>query len=155
MRDSSGSKKYFCFQNYLSKNMTKKSLIISLATLVIAIGFLAPSFSPVYAQPSSGGGDKVQEGLNTIGSAYPQGARENLNVQAVVKKVIDWALYIAAIIAVIFIIIGGFMYITSAGDPGKAGKGRTTLTNALIGLAIIVLSYLIVQIVYNFLVNRI
>lgn len=135
--------------------MTRKSFFITLATVLIAAGFLVPSFSPVYAQPSTGSGDKVQEGLNAIGSAYPQGAREDLNVQQFVKKIIDWALYIAAIIAVIFIIIGGYMYITSAGDPGKAGKGRTTLVNALIGLAIIVLSYLIVQIVYNFLVNRI
>ena len=135
--------------------MTQKSFFISLVTILIAVGFLMPSLTPLQAQPSTGGGDKVQEGLTAIGDAYPQGARENLDIKQVVKKIIDWALYIAAIIAVIFIIIGGYMYITSAGDPGKAGKGRSTLVNALIGLAIIVLSYMIVQIDYNFLVNRV
>lgn len=135
--------------------MTKKSFFISLATVMVAVGMLVPSFSPVYAQPSTGSGDKVQEGLGVVGDAFPSGAREDLDVRGLVKKIIDWALYIAAIIAVIFIIIGGFMYMTSAGDTGKAGKGRTTLVNALIGLAIIVLSYMIVQVVYNFLVNRI
>ncbi len=134
--------------------MTKKSLFVTLATFLIAVGFLIPNFSLVQAQPSTGGGDKVQEGLGVVGDAFPQGAKENLDIRATVKKVIDWALYVAAIIAVIFIIIGGYMYITSAGDPGKAGKGRSTLVNALIGLAIIVLSYMIVQIVYNFLINR-
>lgn len=135
----------------------KQKILLTVLTGFIALGavFMVPSLTPVYAQsPCANGADCPQSGLNDVGSAFPQGARQATDIKKVIKLVIDWALYLAAIIAVVFIIIGGFMYITSAGDPGKAGKGRTTLVNALIGLTIIVLSYLIVQIVYNFLVQR-
>lgn len=47
-----------------------------------------------------------------------------------------WALGIAVLVAALFIIWGAFKYMTSMDDP-KAGAGaRTTLKNALIGLAL-------------------
>lgn len=116
---------------------------------VMALFAFVPSATPAYAQNSDCTTDCVQSGLTDIQDAFPNKTQKTL--PELVKLVINWALYLSAIIAVIFIIIGGFMYITSAGDPGKASKGRTTLVNALIGLTIIVLSYLIVQILYDFL----
>lgn len=67
----------------------------------------------------------------------------------------DWVLYIintyllplAGIIAVAFIIIGGYQYIFSGANEEMAEKGKKTLTNAVIGLVIIILSYVIVRIV--------
>ena len=64
--------------------------------------------------------------------------------------VINWALAIAFILAVIFLIYGGFRYILSGGNEESAKAGRTAIFNALIGVVIIVLSYVIVQIVYRF-----
>lgn len=159
MRDSSGSETYvhykFCFQNYFKIIMKLKTISLLLFTLAFAFSFaVAPNFAPVYAQPS-GSGDSAQEGLEAIGQAFPEGAKRGKTVKEITKLVIDWALYIAAVIAVIFIIIGGFLYITSAGNESQAGKGRTTLVNALIGLTLVVLSYIIVQIVYNFLTKPI
>lgn len=147
--------------------MTQKirySVITALA--IAAVMFFAPSFisAPPVAQaqatnPCTGGTggtvgvDCPEIGLRDIKGAFPSGATRTLDVPSTVRLVINWALYLAAIIAVIFVIIGGFLYITSAGNEGQAGKGRTTMINALIGLVIIVLSYLIVSIVYNFITN--
>jgi len=39
-------------------------------------------------------------------------------------------------IAVLMVVISGFMYVTSAGDPGKAAKARNSIIYALIGLAV-------------------
>ena len=61
--------------------------------------------------------------------------------------VINILLGIAFLVAVLFLIIGGFRYIFSAGNEEAAEKGRHTVVNALIGIAIIILSYVIVQIV--------
>lgn len=132
--------------------MKSKNILLSFLGLAFAfMFFIAPSFSPVLAQTS---GDPSQDGLNAVKQAYPSGAQGTTNdIPTVMKKIIDWALYLAAITAVIFIIIGGYYYITSAGNETQAGKGRSTLTNALIGLTLVVLSYLIVQIVYNFLTH--
>lgn len=135
--------------------ITKYSIFGALAISLMM--FLAPSFAPVQAQTSSSctngsgsGVDCPNEGLSAIKAAFPGSSRAS-DLPTLVRIIINWALYLSAIVAVIFIIIGGFMYITSAGNESQATKGRTTLVNALIGLTIIVLSYLIVQIVYNFL----
>jgi hypothetical protein len=103
--------------------------------------------------PCTSGQDCPQKGLNDIRQAFPQGATREQDIGQIAHKIINWALYLAAIIAVIFIIYGGFLYITSAGNATQAGNGRTTLVNALIGLVIIVLSYMLVQVVYNFVAN--
>lgn len=70
---------------------------------------------------------------------------------AVATLIIKWMLYFAAIVAVIMAIIGGYQVMTAQGNASQALSGRKTLTNALIGLAITLLSYLIVQVVVNFL----
>lgn len=126
---------------------------------LMAMFIFVPNFAPVQAQGvtgcPTGSPDCAQKGLTDIGEAFPGGVKDaNYSIKDIARKVIEWALYLAAIIAVVFIIIGGFMYITSAGNDGQAKKGRDTLVNALIGLAIIILSYLIVQVVYNFLIQR-
>ncbi len=52
-------------------------------------------------------------------------------------------------IAVLFLIIGGFWYITSAGNEETAAKGKSTVINAIIGIVIIILSYVIINVVSN------
>ncbi len=66
-----------------------------------------------------------------------------------IKNVINWLLTIAFALAVLFLIIGGFWYITSAGNEETAEKGKTTAINAIIGIVIILLSYVIVNVVAN------
>ena len=131
--------------------------LAGLATTLMIL--LTPSLAAAQT-PVVGGGttacpqgqDCANKGLQDIAPSFPATVRTQ-DLPTLIRTVINWALYLSAIVAVIFIIIGGFMYITSAGDPAKATKGRTTLVNALIGLAIIILSYMIVQVVYNFLTH--
>lgn len=48
-------------------------------------------------------------------------------------------------ISIALITFGGYMYITSSGDPGKATKARKTLTSAVIGLILVLLANVIVD----------
>lgn len=50
---------------------------------------------------------------------------------------------IAAYLVLGYVIYGGYLYIFSAGDPGKAAEGKKTLTQAFIGLAIVMSANLI------------
>jgi hypothetical protein len=72
------------------------------------------------------------------------------SVASMFRLILNWALTLAFLLAVIYLIIGGFQYITSAGNTEKATKGRATVVNSVIGIVIIILSYTIVQIVYKF-----
>ncbi len=64
-----------------------------------------------------------------------------------VSIVIRILLGVAGIIAVLFIIIGGFQYITSGANEEMAESGKKTLQNAIVGLIIIILSYVIVVVI--------
>jgi hypothetical protein len=48
-------------------------------------------------------------------------------------------------IAVLLIIIGGIMYMTSQGDDEKAGKAKKMIINALIGVAIMLVALVLVS----------
>lgn len=56
---------------------------------------------------------------------------------------------IAGVAAVIIIIISGFEYITSGGDPQKAASARSALIGAVIGLVIIVAAQAIIVFVLS------
>lgn len=62
-----------------------------------------------------------------------------------IVNIVNGIIFAAGIVAVIFIVIGGINYMTSAGDPGKVKKGKDTILYAMIGLVICALSFAIVN----------
>lgn len=71
------------------------------------------------------------------------------NINQLIRTVINWVLGIVFAIAVLFLIIGGFWYVTSGGNEELAKKGKQTVLNAIIGIVIIILSYVILNVVVN------
>ncbi len=58
-------------------------------------------------------------------------------------------LLIVGVIAVLFLIIGGFQYITSAGNPEQVGKAKNTILYAIIGILVTLLAWAVVQFVVD------
>ena len=75
------------------------------------------------------------------------------SINGFIRIVINWLLGIAFGIAVLFLIIGGFWFITSAGNEETAEKGKSTAINAIIGIIIIILSYVIINVVSTLVAN--
>lgn len=71
------------------------------------------------------------------------------NLSCVFGNVIKYALGFAGIVLFILLIMGGFKYITSGGDPKAVEGARKTLTSAITGLVIILVSYLILVLITN------
>lgn len=70
------------------------------------------------------------------------------NVPAkVILGLIDIALFLAGLLAVVMIIWGGYLFIFGNGDPGQITNARKTILNAVIGLAIAILASQIVRFV--------
>ena len=70
------------------------------------------------------------------------------NVPAkIILGVIDIALFLAGLLAVIMIIWGGFQFIFANGEPGSIANARKTILNAVIGLIIAILASQIVRFV--------
>lgn len=63
----------------------------------------------------------------------------------VLLAVFEILLRIAGMAAVIFVIVGGFQYILTQGEPDKAKAAKGTIVNALIGLVIAISATVIVN----------
>jgi hypothetical protein len=63
---------------------------------------------------------------------------------AVVIAIVEMLLRLAGLVAVVFVIYGGFKYITSQGSPDSTKVARETIQNALIGLVIAIMASAIV-----------
>lgn len=66
-------------------------------------------------------------------------------ITKIILNVIQAALAIAAYVTVFFIIKGGFRYMTSAGSSDGMASAKKTITHAVIGLIIVLLSAVIVN----------
>jgi hypothetical protein len=69
------------------------------------------------------------------------------SLKDLIVKVVKMLLGFAGAIAVVALIIGGYLYISSAGNEEQAEKGKKVIINSIIGLVVIILSYAIVSIV--------
>jgi len=65
-------------------------------------------------------------------------------IQAIMN-IVNALLTLAAVIAVIFVIIGGVRYITSQGDDDAQVEARNTIIYAIIGVVVIALSAVIIN----------
>jgi amino acid transporter len=59
-------------------------------------------------------------------------------------ELINFFIGFAAFIAVVMLVVGGYLFITSAGDPEKTEKAQKTITAAIIGLIIVFIARAIV-----------
>lgn len=67
----------------------------------------------------------------------------------IVLAVIDDLLRVAGMVAIIFIIVGGFKFITAQGEPEAAASGRKTILFALVGLVVALIAVVIVSFIGN------
>ena len=68
-----------------------------------------------------------------------------------IQGILNAVFVILGIVAVCFIIYGGFLMTTSAGDPGKVAKGKSTIIWGIIGLIVSILATTIVNFVLGLL----
>ena len=82
------------------------------------------------------------------------GLSDQTKLSDVIIGIVNGIVGVLAIVAVIFIVVGGFNYMTSAGDTGKVQKAKNTIIYALIGLVIAVLAFAIVNFVISNIINN-
>lgn len=76
----------------------------------------------------------------------PQGSFGDL-----LNNFITWSIAIGALMTLLFILMGGFNYVTAGDDETKAEGARKTITNGVIGLIIIASAFIIWKLVVSIL----
>ena len=78
----------------------------------------------------------LQDGVATIQS-----------LQTLFTNVLSVIVALAGVALFIMFVVSGFSFIFSGGDPKKLEQARGTLTNAIVGLVVIVAAYLILRLI--------
>jgi len=68
-------------------------------------------------------------------------------VENFIRSIIKVGAGLAGLVATGFLVVGGFGYITSSGNPEKLDKAKHTLVWSCIGLAIVIAAFVISNIV--------
>ena len=68
----------------------------------------------------------------------------------IIENIISIAIRLAGILAFIMLLIGGFKYLTSGGDPKAAESARKTITYAILGLVLIIAAWFILKFLSEF-----
>jgi TRAP-type C4-dicarboxylate transport system permease small subunit len=74
-------------------------------------------------------------------------------VETFIKSVIKVVSGLAGLIATGFFVVGGFIYITSSGNPERLDKAKRTMMYSAIGLAITIAAFVISNIVTDLATN--
>ncbi len=103
----------------------KKFALITSSILLLAMPFVASAATSYSIEP-------VEVGLGTA------------DLKETVINIIQWVLGILALVAVVMIIIGGFQWMTAAGNEERIEKAKKVISAAVIGLIIVLLAWAIV-----------
>lgn len=74
----------------------------------------------------------------------------NVTLGGVVITALNTVIFVAFVAALIFLIIGGIKWIMSGGDKEGANKAKETVTSALIGLAVVLGSWVLINVILKF-----
>lgn len=110
-----------------------KRRLIFLFLVIVAVGAAAFFSVPSHAAtPLS---------VENVGGSIGLGTAD---LKGVILNVIRWLLGIMALVSVSFIIYGGFLWLTAAGNTERIEKAKRVILNAVIGLVIVLISWAIV-----------
>ena len=121
----------------------RKQLIFVIILIAFVGLLLAPHFAIAASTPSN-----ITQGVKDIGKDVDLGQKD---LKESVAGVINIALGLLGLIAVVLVVVGGFMWMTAAGNEEKIEKAKQLLFSALVGLVIIVAAWSIA----NFFVSQV
>lgn len=113
--------KSYLVQFRFRRSQTKAGLLAVFLTTLFVVGSVA---SPAYAEPA-----------------------QLSDIQKVIQNIIGLLTPFAAIALLIMIIVGAYKFITSGGDPKAVAGARSTLTYAILGIILVIVSYLVLKLI--------
>lgn len=131
----------------ISKIILQTFITLSLVFLpVLALG-QATNTPPTAEKSCADFKKKFEVTINGKTESILQGQPFYCTASELIVTIINYLLLISGTVTILFIMIGGFWYLTSAGNDEQAEKGKKTLVNSVIGLVVILLAFTIVRIV--------
>lgn len=102
----------------MSKKLARTTLI-ALTVMAVLTPVLALAVLPTPTPPVTGTGITLVE------------------IEALLNRIAKFLIVVSIIIAVIFIVWGGILYMAARGDEGKVETAKSTIYNGIIGAAVV------------------
>ncbi len=83
--------------------------------------------------------------FENIGLTFDGPFGDGTDLMGIVALIIQIAFALAGLIATFYLILGGYNYIVAGGNPEAIEGAKATITNAIIGMIVILVSYLLVD----------
>ena len=120
---------------------------------ILAIGVLGLSLVPnvVHAQ-QSGGSDPTSftDGLNQVKQVASENKlNQGQSSKQILQNIVAWLTSLLGTVALISLLYGGYLYISSQGDEGNVEKAKSILLYSIIGLILVGLAGVIVNVVIS------
>ncbi|MBI5794625.1 Ig-like domain-containing protein [Candidatus Uhrbacteria bacterium] len=116
-------------------NLPRRSSVLGMSlALLISVGIFVAS--PVLA-------------VDTESFAAQAGFTTTADVTVIITRLIRTAISFIGVIAVAFVLYGGFMFMTAGGNAERVKSAKKILLNALIGLILVFASFAIVSFILN------
>lgn len=125
--------------------MTRQQIFKQAAAVGTAIALMAPL--AVSAQ--------ITTELSSTAGAFGLSTSSATNIQDIIISVVKFILSFLGLLAIIIIIYGGFLWMTSRGNDDQVSQAKSTITAGLIGLVIIIAAYVITNVVIDIVQNQI
>lgn len=101
------------------------ALMLGMLSLFNLVAFAALTATPIKAVTDATGGESTLSGL--------------------ILTIVDYFLGFLGLLAVIMVVYGGVTYVSSAGNDEAVGKAKKIIMYALIGIVVILLSFVVVK----------
>jgi hypothetical protein len=118
--------------------------------LLLSLFLVVVSYGAVPAVVQADGCTAIDQSLQTYETSIP-GLPHYCSIAQITRKVLNIAFTLIGGVSLLFIIIGGFRYITAGGNEESATEGKKTVLYAVVGLVVVLLAVTIVNVVVNLL----
>ena len=121
------------------KNMLSRNIRIIITTLYI--GFLGIITSPAYAQNL--GVDQVHNAGKQAGFEYATETSFSQNIGRIITTLFS----ILGVLFTVLIVYAGYLWMTARGDDEQVSKAKSIISQAVIGLIVLLMAYSITSFV--------
>ena len=115
------------------ETVEKGKKAITMALVGLALGIAAPSIL------------KELAGILGWNTGVPANVTAAMTLSAIAVKTLNFLLGITGVLALIMLVIGAIMYLTSAGDETRIDSGKKIFKYSLLGLILVMSSMVIVK----------
>jgi len=129
-------------------------MIKNIVAIMVGLALCLSMAAPVLAQTITANDLLYTDDLQTetIGDVAGLGSQD---LTTVIAQIIRAILGFLGVVAVVIIIWGGFLWMTSGGETEKVGKARKFIIMGIVGLAIVLSAYAIASFVITALVGAV